>query len=176
MLRVRGYRFYFFSREELRAHVHVQHAAGEAKFWIEPIVELHANYGLKPRQLAEAQELVRSISMKSGARGQSTSPAEVTNVSAHGFWLFVHEHELFVAFHQFPWFRDASIGAITNVQLPSPHHLYWPDLDIDLAVESIEHPERYPLLSQAPPTRASQLTSRARPKSKVKKSSRSSRA
>ena len=58
MLRVRGYRFYFFSREEPRSHVHVQHADGEAKFWIEPVVELQANYGLKPKQLAEATKLV----------------------------------------------------------------------------------------------------------------------
>ena len=58
MLRIGGFRFYFFSREEPRAHVHVEHADGEAKFWIEPIVELHANYGLKPKQLAEAQTLV----------------------------------------------------------------------------------------------------------------------
>ncbi len=79
--------------------------------------------------------------MRSGTLGRSTSPAEVTNVSAHGFWLIVDEQELFVAFQQFPWFREASIRAITNVQLPTPHHLYWPDLDIDLAVESIVHPE-----------------------------------
>lgn len=89
--------------------------------------------------------------MKSDAPGQSTSPAEVTNVSPHGFWLFVGERELFVPFKEFPWFREASVREITNVQLPSPHHLYWPDLDIDLAVESIEHPEKYPLVSQAPP-------------------------
>jgi hypothetical protein len=79
--------------------------------------------------------------MPSVALGRSTSPAEVTNVSAHGFWLFVGARELFVPFEQFPWFREASIRAITNVQLPSPHHLYWPDLDIDLAVESIEYRE-----------------------------------
>ena len=54
----RGFGFYFFSREEPRAHVHVQHAEGEAKFWIEPAVELHANYGLKAKRLAEAQKLV----------------------------------------------------------------------------------------------------------------------
>jgi hypothetical protein len=60
VLRARGFRFYFFSREERRAHVHVQHAEGEAKFWIEPSVELHANYGLKAKRLAEAQTLVRS--------------------------------------------------------------------------------------------------------------------
>ncbi len=60
VLRVKGFRFYFFSREEARAHVHVQHAEGEgeAKFWIEPAVEPHANYGLKARRLAEAQKLV----------------------------------------------------------------------------------------------------------------------
>lgn len=40
------------------AHVHAQHAEGEAKFWIEPGVELAVNYGFKPKQLAEAQKLV----------------------------------------------------------------------------------------------------------------------
>jgi len=58
VLRVRGFRFYFFSREEPRAHVHVQHADGEAKFWIEPTVALHSNYGLGAHQVAEAQQLV----------------------------------------------------------------------------------------------------------------------
>jgi uncharacterized protein DUF2442 len=91
--------------------------------------------------------------MKSAAPGQSTSPVEVTNVSPHGFWLFVAERELFVPFKEFPWFREASVREITNVQLPSPHHLYWPDLDIDLAVESLEHPEKYPLISKAQPNR-----------------------
>jgi hypothetical protein len=60
VLRVKGFRFYFFSREEPRAHVHVQHAEGEAKFWIEPGVELHANYGLKAKRLAEAQKLIEA--------------------------------------------------------------------------------------------------------------------
>jgi hypothetical protein len=92
--------------------------------------------------------------MKSALLGRSTfPPVEVTNVSPHGFWLFVGERELFVPFKDFPWFREASVGAITNVQLPSAHHLYWPDLDIDLAVDSIEHPEKFPLVSQAQPNR-----------------------
>ena len=88
--------------------------------------------------------------MKSATPGSSTSAAEVTNVSPHGFWLFVGERELFVPFDHFPWFRDASVREIANVQLPTPHHLYWPDLDIDLAVDSIEQPEKYPLVSQVP--------------------------
>jgi len=89
--------------------------------------------------------------MKSAAPGQSISSAEVTNVSPHGFWLFVGQRELFVPFKEFPWFREASVREITNVQLPSPHHLYWPDLDVDLALESIEYPEKYPLVSKAQP-------------------------
>lgn len=93
--------------------------------------------------------------MRSAPPGPSTSPVEVTNVSPHGFWLFVGDRELFVSFKEFPWFREASVREITNVQLPSPHHLYWPDLDVDLAVESIEHPEKYPLVSQAPPKKRS---------------------
>lgn len=46
VLRAGGYRFYFFSREEVRVHVHVQHADGRAKFWLEPQVGLAQNYEL----------------------------------------------------------------------------------------------------------------------------------
>jgi hypothetical protein len=87
--------------------------------------------------------------VKSVALGKGTSGVEVSNVSTHGFWLLLGAEELFVPFAQFPWFRDATIGQITHVELPSAHHLYWPDLDIDLAVESIRHPEQFPLVSKA---------------------------
>lgn len=86
--------------------------------------------------------------MKSGQRGRRTSAVEVTNVSRHGLWLLLGDRELFLAFEKFPWFQDASIAQLVRVQRPSSHHLYWPDLDVDLAVESIEHPERFPLLSK----------------------------
>jgi hypothetical protein len=59
VLRVRGYRFYFFSREEERAHVHVQHATGEAKFWLTPTVELAQSYGLSRQRLTAALRLAR---------------------------------------------------------------------------------------------------------------------
>lgn len=86
--------------------------------------------------------------MKSATRGQSTSAAEVTNVSAHGFWILLADEELFVPFAEFPWFHNGTIGAITHVEWLSPDHLYWPDLDIDLSVESIRHPDRFPLVSR----------------------------
>lgn len=87
--------------------------------------------------------------MKSARRGTSTSKVEVTNVSSHGFWILLGRKELFLPFEHFPWFRRASMGEVFNVDLPSDGHLYWPDLDVDLAVESIEHPERFPLISRA---------------------------
>ena len=86
--------------------------------------------------------------MKSVPLGTNTSAVEVSNVSPHGFWLLIGGDELFVSFDKFPWFRDASIGQLTRVELPSPHHLRWPDLDIDLAVESIRSPEKFPLVSR----------------------------
>ena len=84
--------------------------------------------------------------------GTSTLAAEITNISRNGVWLLVDERELFMPFSEFPWFAKAPVDAICNVQRPQSHHLYWPDLDIDLTVESIEHPERYPLRAkvQAP--------------------------
>lgn len=86
--------------------------------------------------------------MTSAAPGVSTFPVEVTNISKHGFWLLLENEELFLPFSGFPWFRDAPIGKILNVELPSSNHLYWPDLDVDLAVESIRHPENFPLVSR----------------------------
>lgn len=91
--------------------------------------------------------------MRSALLGTLTSAIEVTNISVHGFWILVHGRELFVPFDQFPWFRDARVGEISKVTLQGQDHLYWPDLDIDLAVASIEHPERFPLVSKARPAR-----------------------
>ena len=86
--------------------------------------------------------------MKSATLGKSTLSAEVTNISRHGFWLLVADEELFVSFKEFPWFKDASVSEILNVERPQPHHLYWPGLDVDVAVESIRYPERFPLISK----------------------------
>ena len=52
------FRFFFFSREEERLHIHVQSADGEAKFWIEPEIELARNYQLSPQDLSRVLELI----------------------------------------------------------------------------------------------------------------------
>jgi len=82
------------------------------------------------------------------ALGKSISEVEVTNISNHGIWLLTGERELFMSYQEFPWFKNVVVGKILNVEEPTPGHFYWPDLDVDLDTESIEHPERFPLKSK----------------------------
>ncbi|HSY48834.1 MAG TPA: DUF2442 domain-containing protein [Thermoanaerobaculia bacterium] len=82
---------------------------------------------------------------KSKSAGVSTGEVEVTSISGHGSGLYLGGRELFVDFRGFPWFAEAPISKVLNVLWPAPDHLAWPDLDVDLSVESIEHPERFPL-------------------------------
>ena len=77
--------------------------------------------------------------------GTNTSAIEVTNVSSHGFWLLWNNEEYFLAFEHFPWFKDANISAISNVELHGKEHIHWPDLDVDLSMEIIQKPEKFPL-------------------------------
>lgn len=86
--------------------------------------------------------------MKSCDAGKSTLVAEVTHIDMQGIWILIDDKESFLPFERFPWFKEASVGKIHNVELLKNNHLYWPDLDIDLAVESIEHPERFPLIAK----------------------------
>ena len=81
--------------------------------------------------------------------GTATSPAEVTHVSKHGFWLLLNNEELLVPFAEFPWFKRATIEQLLAVEWPSENHLYWPQLDVDLSVESIRNPQAFPLVSKA---------------------------
>lgn len=104
--------------------------------------------------------------MKSALRGKNTSAVEVSSLGPEGFWLLLDERELFVSFKEFPWFQDARIREIMVVERPSPHHLRWPDLDIDLAIESIESPERFPLVSGARPNQPLQRSGPPRARSK----------
>ena len=81
--------------------------------------------------------------------GIAIFPAEVTHVSKHGFWMLVDDDELFLPFESFPWFRKATIEYLCDVERPTADHLYWPELDIDLSVQSIRDPQTFPLISGA---------------------------
>ncbi|RDH87550.1 MAG: integron cassette protein [endosymbiont of Escarpia spicata] len=83
--------------------------------------------------------------MSSLAHGNSTLAVEVINISTHGVWLLAHDKELFMSYEDFPWFKEQAVKSIINVEEQSPGHFYWPDIDVDLTGEMIEHPDRFPL-------------------------------
>ena len=86
--------------------------------------------------------------MKSSRRGKSTLKPEIANISEHGFWLFFEGKEYFLPFEQFPWFRNATVEQISEIQLWHDKHLYWPSLDVDLSFGIIEQPEKYRLIAK----------------------------
>ena len=84
--------------------------------------------------------------MRSHKRGKDIShTVEILNISPHGIWILVGGRELFMDREEFPWFSEATVGQIANVELCAKEYLRWPDLDVDLAIDSIVHPEKYPL-------------------------------
>ena len=73
----------------------------------------------------------------------------VTGVSKQGLWLLLGNEELLLPFEKFPWFKKATIEQLTEVEWPAENHPYWPQLDVDVSVESIRNPEAFPLVSAA---------------------------
>jgi hypothetical protein len=96
-----------------------------------------------------SNKLLRSGKTKSAGVGGGISKAEALNVSPHGFWLFAAGREYFLGFDDFPWFRAASVGQLFKVEFSHGDHLYWPELDVDLDLDRIEHPENFPLVARA---------------------------
>ena len=84
--------------------------------------------------------------MKSLELGTNTSKIEVTNISNHGLWIFVNENEYFLSFEDYPWFTEAKISDILDVKLLHKKHLFWEKLDVDLELDSLKNPEKYPLI------------------------------
>ena len=84
--------------------------------------------------------------MNSPVLGTVTSGVEVTNMDRFGLWILVQEKEYFLSYEEHPWFKNAKVDQVLNVQLLREDHLNWPDLDVDLCIESLEQPESYPLI------------------------------
>ncbi len=75
--------------------------------------------------------------MTSITHRKDISGVTVTNISKHGIWLATSDHELFISFEEFPWFQDASVRKLMHVEQRTPTCLHWPDLNIDLSIESV---------------------------------------
>ena len=83
--------------------------------------------------------------MRLAERGTSTSKVEVSHISSQGIWVYVRGKEYFLPYKSFPWFKDARLSEIQEVRLIHGSYLRWEDLDVDLAIDSLENPDRYPL-------------------------------
>ena len=97
--------------------------------------------------------------MKSLKNGKNTS-VSVENISTFGIWLFVKGKEYFLDFSSYPYFKEQTIKSIQNVELLHGFHLYWPDLDVDLEIDNLENPEKYPLKSKYSTRKSSRLPQR----------------
>jgi len=86
--------------------------------------------------------------MKSLKRGEDTL-ISVENITPFGIWLYAKEKEHFLSYKDYPYFKDQTINSIQNVQLLHGFHLYWPELDVDLEIDNLENPEKYPLKDKA---------------------------
>ena len=91
---------------------------------------------------------------KSARLGSRISKPEVTAVTKHGVWLIVDKVEYFAPFDEYPWFHTAQARAIFNVEVPHKGHLRWPDLDVDLHIDSLVSPHAYPLVAKGGTLRA----------------------
>jgi hypothetical protein len=83
--------------------------------------------------------------MKYAKRGKNISEVEIQGISKFGVWLYVKGNEYFLPYEEYPWFIDARVSDVMNVRLINANHLEWPELDVDLELESLETPGKYPL-------------------------------
>ncbi len=83
----------------------------------------------------------------SGKLGKISLGCEVTIVTPFGVWVLAHGREYFLDHQSYPWFRGESVEDVLDVISPRPDHLRWPALDIDLHIDALENPERYPLIA-----------------------------
>jgi hypothetical protein len=82
--------------------------------------------------------------MKSSQVGKNIL-VSIENITPLGIWLYIGGKEYFMSYNQYPYFREQKLSSIFNVRLIHENHLYWPDLDVDLEIDNLEHPEKYQL-------------------------------
>ena len=82
----------------------------------------------------------------------NNTSVSVLMINAQGIMISVGGQDFFLSYNRIPWMRDASIKDVLNVQMSGAEAVEWPALDVDLEIDSLRHPERYPLLIKRSPT------------------------
>jgi hypothetical protein len=99
--------------------------------------------------------------MKSSKNGESIL-VSVENITPFGIWLFVRGREYFLSYKNYPYFRDQTLKSIQTVHLLHDCHLYWPELDVDLEIDNLENPQKYPLKWKSTKSHLSQSSGSAK--------------
>lgn len=86
----------------------------------------------------------------SNANSQNTS-ASVLMINAQGILLSVLGNDYFLSYNRVPWLKDARISDVLNVRMNGRSAIEWETLGVDLEIESLKHPERYPLIMKRSP-------------------------
>ncbi|MBI3583883.1 MAG: integron cassette protein [Nitrospinae bacterium] len=85
--------------------------------------------------------------MKLLRHGKDILSVSVENITPFGIWILVSREEYFLRYKDFPMFLDKPVKSILNVKRLHYNHLYWPDIDVDLELDSIKNPQKYPLIA-----------------------------
>jgi hypothetical protein len=86
--------------------------------------------------------------MKSSQNGITTLDCEILNISQHSFWIYFEGQEYQIPFSTFPWFKKCPIESLYNFEADGFGNFHWHDLDVDLNIEILRNPEKYPLISK----------------------------
>ena len=87
--------------------------------------------------------LKRTRSVENNTNATSASVLMINN---QGIMISVAGNDYFLSYNRVPWLKDATVRNILNIKMLGKNAVEWPDLDVDLEVESLKHPERYPLV------------------------------
>lgn len=77
--------------------------------------------------------------------------ASVLMINSQGIMISVLGHDYFLSYNRVPWLKDARISDVLDIEVSGRSAIAWPALDVDLEIESLKHPERYPLLMKRSP-------------------------
>ena len=117
-----------------------------AKKNMSPVFKRESEYTFKIYSNEEERMHVHVIH-----KGHEAKLVSVLMINAQGIMLSVQGHDYFLSYNRIPWMQDAPIRSVLNVQMSGPEAIEWPDLDVDLEIDSLRHPERYPLLIKRNP-------------------------
>ena len=91
--------------------------------------------------------------MQNNSKNNTNSTSvSVLMINAQGIMISVAGQDFFLSYNRIPWMREASINDVLNIQMCGNEAIEWPNLDVDLEIDSLRHPERYPLLIKRNPS------------------------